>query len=33
MITGFEYVILLIGLGVSILWAVAVAIVQLFRNR
>ena len=33
MISGFEYLVLMIGLGISLLWAVALLIVNLFRNR
>jgi hypothetical protein len=33
MVSGFEYMVLWIGLGVCLLWAVAAAIVNLFRNR
>ena len=33
MVSGFEYLVLMIGLGVSLVWAVCAAIVQLFRNR
>ena len=33
MVSGFEYIVLIIGLGISLVWAIGAAIVQLFRNR
>lgn len=33
MVSGFEYTVLIVGLGVCLVWAVCAAIVQLFRNR
>ena len=33
MITGFEYMIFILGAGVCIIWGICAFIVSLFRNR